>query len=122
MRRPASPRPLVYGALKRAPRRQPRCSMQRKTLVIGGTLFIGRELVRRLLERGDRVTILHRGRSRLPEGVDEIICDRNDETAVRQQLAGREFDVVFDNAYDWERGTTAPQVRAAAEACATGLE
>jgi 2'-hydroxyisoflavone reductase len=94
----------------------------RRALVIGGTLFIGKELVRRLLERGDRVTILHRGRSRLPEGVDEISCDRNDETAVRQQLGGREFDVVFDNVYDWERGTTAPQVRAAAEACATGLE
>jgi len=93
-----------------------------RVLVIGGTLFIGKELVRRLLERGDRVTILHRGRSRLPEGVDEIICDRNDETAVRQQLGGREFDAVFDNVYDWERRTTAPQVRAAAEACATGLE
>ncbi len=94
----------------------------RETLVIGGTLFIGKELVRRLLERGDHVTILHRGKSRLPGGVDEIVCDRNDEAAVRRVLRGREFDVAFDNVYDWERGTTVEQVRAAVEACAAGIE
>src|SRR5713226_3006951 len=94
----------------------------RRPLVIGGTLFIGKELVRRLLERGDRVTILHRGKSRLPDGVDEIACDRNDEAAVRGALRGRGFDVAFDNVYDWERGTTAEQVRAAAEACAGGIQ
>jgi nucleoside-diphosphate-sugar epimerase len=45
----------------------------RRTLVIGGTLFIGRELVRRLMERGDHVTILHRGKSQIPAGADEIL-------------------------------------------------
>ena len=33
-----------------------------RVLVIGGTLFIGKALVERLLSRGDEVTILHRGR------------------------------------------------------------
>ena len=33
-----------------------------RVLVIGGTLFIGRALVDRLLERGDDVVIMHRGR------------------------------------------------------------
>lgn len=93
-----------------------------RTLVIGGTLFIGKELVRRLLGRGDRVTILHRGNSSVPEGVEEMLCDRNDEAAVRQALRGREFDLVFDNVYDWERRTTAEQVRAAAEACGPALQ
>ena len=93
-----------------------------RALVIGGTLFIGRALVRRLLDRGDRVTILHRGKSNPFAGeTDEIHCDRNDAEAVRSALAGRRFDVVYDNVYDWLRGTTAEQVRAAAEACGDGL-
>jgi 2'-hydroxyisoflavone reductase len=90
----------------------------RNVLVIGGTLFIGKELVRRLGERGDRITILHRGRSALPDGVEEIRCDRNDVKAVRKALGGRSFDVVFDNVYDWERGTTEEQVAAAPESLA----
>ncbi len=90
----------------------------RSVLVIGGTQFIGRELVRRLLARGDHVAILHRGRSQIPPEASEILCDRNDTGAVRRALAGRRFDLVFDNVYDIERGTTATQVQAAAEACA----
>ena len=87
-------------------------------LVIGGTLFIGRALVRRLLARGDRVTILHRGEG-TPFGtqVDEIRCDRNDTEAITQAVSSQPFDLVFDNVYDWQRGTTAEQVEAAAKAC-----
>ena len=93
-----------------------------RALVIGGTLFIGRALVDRLLERGDEVVIMHRG-SGTPYGnrVGEIRCDRTDVAAVRTALAGRRFDVVYDNVYDWQRGTTADQVAAAAEAVADGL-
>ena len=87
-------------------------------LVIGGTLFIGRALVRRLLARGDRVTILHRGEG-TPFGsqVEEIRCDRNDTEATAQAVSSQPFDLVFDNVYDWQRGTTAEQVEAAAKAC-----
>jgi 2'-hydroxyisoflavone reductase len=92
-----------------------------KVLVIGGTLFIGRALVERLLERGDEVVILHRGSGTPWDGrVGEIRCDRNDTAAVRAALAGASFDVVYDNVYDWQRGTTAEQVAAAAEAAAGG--
>ncbi|MBI3693335.1 MAG: NAD-dependent epimerase/dehydratase family protein [Acidobacteria bacterium] len=94
----------------------------RKVLVVGGTQFIGKELVRRLVARGDGVTILHRGSSPLPEGVEEIRCDRNDGEAVRRALRGREFDFVFDNVYDWARGTTAEQVAAAAGSCGPGIQ
>src|SRR5688500_16453859 len=92
-----------------------------RVLVIGGNLFIGRALVDQLLERGDEVVIMHRG-SGTPYGdrVGEIRCDRNDVPAVRAALAGRRFDVVYDNVYDWQRGTTADQIRAAAEATADG--
>jgi 2'-hydroxyisoflavone reductase len=93
-----------------------------RALVIGGNLFIGRALVEQLLERGDEVVIMHR-RSGSPFGgrVGEIRCDRNDVAAVRTALSGQRFDVVFDNVYDWQRGTTADQVSAAAEATAHGL-
>ena len=40
---------------------------------------------------------------------------------MRQALAGKRFDVVFDNVYDWERGTTAAQVEATARACGDRL-
>jgi nucleoside-diphosphate-sugar epimerase len=93
-----------------------------RALVIGGTLFIGRALVDQLLERGDDVVIMHRGHG-TPFGkrVGEIICDRNDTAAVQAALDGTRFDVVYDNVYDWQRGTTAEQVSAAAKATATGL-
>jgi len=92
-----------------------------RALVIGGTLFIGRALVDQLLERGDDVVIMHRGKG-TPFGtrVGEIQCDRNDVAAVRAALNGSTFDVVYDNVYDWQRGTTAEQVSAAALAAATG--
>lgn len=94
-----------------------------RVLVIGGTLFIGRELVSRLLERGDDVTILHRGRQNPFEGrVREIRCDRNDVQSIANLLHGGGFEYVFDNVYDWGHGTTGEQVRAAAEACGTGLK
>ena len=93
-----------------------------RALVIGGTLFLGRALVDQLLERGDDVVIMHRGHG-TPFGsrVDEIRCDRNDIEAVRAALDGKRFDVVYDNVYDWQRGTTAEQVTAAALATAKGL-
>jgi nucleoside-diphosphate-sugar epimerase len=86
-----------------------------RVLVIGGTLFMGRAMVERLLARGDDVVLMHRGDS-TPFGdrVRSIRCDRNDPAAVGAALAGERFDVVFDNVYDWQRGTTADQVRATA--------
>jgi 2'-hydroxyisoflavone reductase len=92
-----------------------------RVLVIGGTLFIGRALVEQLLERGDDVVVLHRGKG-TPFGgrVDELRCDRNDGPAVRDALRGERFDVVYDDVYDWQRGTSAEQVSAAALAVADG--
>ncbi|MCB1019838.1 MAG: NAD-dependent epimerase/dehydratase family protein [Bryobacterales bacterium] len=86
-------------------------------LVIGGTLFLGRELVRRLLERGRKVILLHRGKhSPFAGETEEIACDRNDAEAMAKALAGLDVEAVFDNVYDWARGTTAEQVEAAVEA------
>ena len=85
--------------------------------MIGGTLFIGRNLVSRLVKEGHDVTILHRkpGHDLGPK-VRELVADRNDPAALTKAIAGREFDVVFDNVYDFERGTSSAQVEATARA------
>jgi nucleoside-diphosphate-sugar epimerase len=87
-------------------------------LVIGGTLFVGRRLVAELLKAGHQVTILHRTPGhKLGRRVGEIVADRNDLLQLRTALAGRSFEVVFDNAYDWQRGTADFQVESSARAC-----
>jgi 2'-hydroxyisoflavone reductase len=94
----------------------------RKVLVIGGTLFIGRTLVSELLKAGHEVWVLHRKAGHdLGKKVNSLQADRNDGEAMRNALSGAKFDVVFDNVYDWERGTTAAQVEATARACGNGL-
>jgi nucleoside-diphosphate-sugar epimerase len=49
--------------------------------------------------------------------VKSLTADRNDPAAVGAALAGTRFDAVFDNVYDWQRGTTADHVVATALAC-----
>ena len=84
-----------------------------RILVIGGTLFIGQRLVAELLKAGHAVTVLHRKpKHSLGKRVDNLVADRNDVDQLRSALEGRRFDVVFDNVYDPERGTTAAQVEA----------
>ena len=89
-----------------------------KVLVIGGTLFIGRSLVEELVKAGHDVAVLHRKpKHDFGRRVENMVADRNDAESVREALSGRRFEVVFDNAYDWERGTTAAQVEATVRAC-----
>src|SRR5438309_5103869 len=88
-----------------------------KVLVIGGTMFIGRLLVAELLKAGHEVTVMHRRpKHDLPRRVQNLMADRNEPEAVRSALRFTNFQVVFDNAYDWERGTTAAHVEATAQA------
>lgn len=88
-----------------------------KVLIIGGNLFIGERLSARLLEQGHEVTILHRQPTHLLDSrIQNLQADRNDAESVRTALQSSRFEVVFDNVYDWERGTTAEQVRASAMA------
>jgi len=93
-----------------------------KVLVIGGTLFIGRQLVEELVKGGHEVSILHRRpKHDFGRKVENLMADRNDANSVRQALSTRRFEIVFDNVYDWERGTTAEQVEATARACGDRL-
>jgi len=88
----------------------------KRILVIGGTQFIGKLLVRELLKSGREVYLLHRSvRHPFGKRVHNLIADRNDAAAVRKAVGAVRFDAVYDNAYDWERGTTGSQVEATAQ-------
>lgn len=71
-----------------------------RVLVFGGTRFLGRAVVERLLERGHDVTLLNRGQSGagLFPGVPRITLDRRDLSAAA--LGDVTWDAVVDmNAY-----------------------
>ena len=90
-----------------------------KVLVIGGTQFIGRALVQELVKAGHEVTVMHRkAKHDFGRRVQNLVADRNDPGQVREAIEPRRFEIVFDNVYDWERGTTAAQVEAAVKATA----
>jgi 2'-hydroxyisoflavone reductase len=89
-----------------------------RILVIGGTLFIGRLLVDELVKAGHDVAVLHRKpKHDLGRKVENLMGDRNDSQSLAEALSGRRFDAVYDNVYDWERGTTAAQVEATVRIC-----
>ncbi|WP_406278953.1 NAD-dependent epimerase/dehydratase family protein [Streptomyces sp. NBC_00191] len=68
----------------------------REICVIGGNRYFGKRLIARLLESGDRVTVINRGSSGTPEGVTHLVADRDDEHSLRAALGSRAFDVVID--------------------------
>src|SRR5678815_3166984 len=80
-------------------------------------MFIGRLLVAELLKAGHEVTVLHRrAKHDLGKKVQNLVADRNDPQSLRDVLRFSNFQVVFDNVYDWERGTTAAHVEGTVQA------
>jgi nucleoside-diphosphate-sugar epimerase len=69
-----------------------------RSLVLGGSTFVGRRLVHQLVERGDEVGVLNRGRtpSALPPAVRRFVADRTDAESMRTALTGTEWDAVHD--------------------------
>jgi nucleoside-diphosphate-sugar epimerase len=67
---------------------------------------------------GHEVAILHRKPEHdLGKKVRNLQADRNDPVSLDRVLSGERFDVVFDNVYDWERGTTSTHVEHTVHAC-----
>ena len=62
-------------------------------LVTGATGYVGRELVRQLQERGDRVTGL--GRSEPKGDLEYVQADLTDGAGLRQALKGKTYDCVM---------------------------
>jgi nucleoside-diphosphate-sugar epimerase len=67
-----------------------------KTLVIGGSGFIGPFTIRRLQQAGHDITVFHRGKTACPDGVQQIIGDRNHLDEFRDVFARHRFDMVID--------------------------
>lgn len=68
-------------------------------LVLGGTLFVGRALVERLLYLGyHNITLLNRGSKQVVFSypVKTIVADRTDANQMKNALSGDSYDVVFD--------------------------
>jgi nucleoside-diphosphate-sugar epimerase len=69
-----------------------------RVLVIGGTRFIGPPVVRRLVQLGHDVTVLHRGETEidLPSSVQHLHADRERLSAARDEIRRAAPDVVID--------------------------
>jgi len=72
--------------------------MNKNILIIGGTRFFGKQLVRRLLAQGHRVTIATRGKTPDDFGnaVQRLRVDRRDEAAMHASFAHARYDLIFD--------------------------
>ncbi len=70
-----------------------------KTLVIGGTGYIGGTVARQLLRAGHEVTIMdnlgHSEGTNVPDGAELVVADIQDKVALDRLLAGSGFDAVL---------------------------
>ena len=74
-------------------------------LILGGTRFVGRFLVKEALRKGHRVTLFNRGSNpEAMDGVEQLIGDRNGNL---QALEGRRWDAVIDTCGFVPRAVTA---------------
>lgn len=63
---------------------------------MGGTRFVGKPLVARLKAQGHALTLLTRGKNRVPDGVEHLKGDRSSDEGLAC-LKGRGFDVIVDS-------------------------
>ena len=69
-------------------------------LVIGGSKFIGKRLLKKLGEAECEITVLNRGNvpneDYLPDNATHIMVDRNEKEKINEILKDKKFDVVYD--------------------------
>ena len=89
-----------------------------RTLVLGGTQFLGRHIVQALLQAGHQVTVFNRGQANdpLPARVERLRGDRNQGVAGLTVLQGRQWDACVDVS-----GYTPAQVGASAQLLARAV-
>ncbi|PGZ10144.1 epimerase [Bacillus cereus] len=71
----------------------------KKVLVLGGTRFFGKHLVKSLLQAGHDVTIATRGftEDSFGNAVKRLIVDREDGRLLKERLEDESYDIVYDN-------------------------
>jgi nucleoside-diphosphate-sugar epimerase len=69
-------------------------------LVIGGSKFIGKRLLKKLADQDCKITVLNRGTTPnekyLPSNATHFVVDRNDMDKLNEILKDKEFDIVYD--------------------------
>ncbi len=72
--------------------------MNKNILIIGGTRFFGKHLVRRLLAQGHHVTIATRGQTpdNFGNAVQRLQVNRRDEAAMHATFARSSYDLIYD--------------------------
>ena len=78
-----------------------------RILVFGGTRFVGRAIVRRLLQEGHTITLLNRGTRTDPFStrVRRVLGDRRDPEVLARARAKGEYDAVVDVTAHHEKDT-----------------
>lgn len=69
-----------------------------KTLIIGGSRFLGPRLIELLIQKGHEITVFNRGTDygqNLPDTVSVVHGDRNNDADLAKVFAG-EFDYIYD--------------------------
>lgn len=65
-------------------------------LLIGGTGVLSSAVTAEAMKKGFSVTMINRGRRKLPEGAEVIISNNKDYTGIAEKLKGRFFDAIID--------------------------
>lgn len=68
----------------------------KKILLVGGTGVLSSAVVAEALRRGMDITIITRGSKKAPQGVNNILCDKDDYEKLCGLLKGKKFDAVID--------------------------
>lgn len=68
----------------------------KRLLLIGGTGVLSGAVAREAIKKGLEVTILNRGRRKLPEGAILLLSDRKNYEYIERSLQGKYFDAVID--------------------------
>ncbi len=71
----------------------------KKVLVLGGTRFFGKKLVKLLLENGHDVTIATRGKTvdSFGDKVNRLLIDRENNQSLKAAAGETQWDLVYDN-------------------------
>lgn len=67
-----------------------------KILIIGGTGVLSSAVTAEALKQGIAVSMVNRGRRKMPEGIELIKADMDDQSTIVSKLGGRKFDAVID--------------------------
>lgn len=67
-----------------------------RILLVGGTGVLSSAVVAEALRKGMDITIITRGSKKAPQGVNSIICDKDDYNRLSGLLEGKKYDAVID--------------------------